>query len=197
MDGLDGHRESGPLTRSRRLSQGLTPALRNPGEAMIYDIGMPHKQFLEAQTLVKDITRRCYKRELTMITQDSDKLLEDHREYLATDPMALGVTFMDIEAKQFSIWLSPSFRHWDSPWVLDTLLHELTHGYANCMNHGQRFRRTLLTALHRYETEVQPIKADFMARRMVNQYSQDEWQTRQFELEFAKKAALGAKTLVM
>lgn len=159
---------------------------------MIYDIGMPHKDFLQAENLVKGLTRRCYTRELTMITQDRDKLSEENRNYLASDPMALGVTFMNLEAKQFSIWLSPSFRYWDSPWTLDTLLHELTHGYANAMNHGQRFRRTLITALHRYEAEIQPIKADFMARQVVNRYSEDEWQTRQFELEFAKKAALRA-----
>lgn len=158
---------------------------------MIYDIGMPYEDFSQAQSLVQDITRRCYRRELTLITQDATKLSEENQEYLENDPMALGVTFMDVEEKEFKIWLSPSFRHWDSPWTMDTVLHELVHGYANVMNHGQRFRRTLITALHRYENEVRPVKADFMARRMVNQYSQDEWQTRQFELEFCKKAALG------
>lgn len=168
---------------------------------MIYDIAMPYEDFEKADALVRDITRRCYKRELVLITQDAGKLSEENQNYLRDDPMALGVTFMDVEAKEFRIWLSPSFRFWDSPWVLDTLLHELTHGYANCMNHGQRFRRTLITVLHRYETEVRPVKADFMARRMVNQYSQDEWQTRQLELDFCKKAALkeiqNAKSLVM
>lgn len=158
---------------------------------MIYDIGMPHEDFVQAQSLVQDIARRCYRRELTLITQDATKLTEENQGYLENDPMALGVTFMDIETKSFKIWLSPSFRHWDSPWVMDTVLHELVHGYTNAMDHGQRFRRNLITALHRYENEVRPIKADFMARRMVNQYSLDEWQTRQFELEFCKKKALG------
>lgn len=157
---------------------------------MIYDIGMPYEDFVQAQSLVQDITRRCYKRELALITQDSGKLSEENQEYLESDPMALGVTFMDLETKSFKIWLSPSFRYWDSPWVMDTVLHELVHGYSNAMDHGQRFRRTLITALHRYEQEVQPIKADFMARRAVNQYSEDEWATRQLELEFCKKQAL-------
>ncbi len=157
---------------------------------MIYDIGMPYEDFTQAQSLVQDITRRCYRRELTLITQDRTRLSWEDQQYLANDPMALGVTFMDVEKKAFGIWLSPSFRHWDSPWVMDTLLHELVHGYANAMDHGQRFRRNLITALHRYENEVKPVKADFMARRMVNQYSEDEWNTRQLELEFCKKSAL-------
>jgi hypothetical protein len=158
---------------------------------MIYDISMPYEDFVQAQSLVQDIARRCYRRELTLITQDATKLSEENQGYLENDPMALGVTFMDIETKSFKVWLSPSFRHGDSPWAMDTVLHELVHGYTNAMDHGQRFRRNLITALHRYENEVRPIKADFMARRMVNQYSLDEWQTRQFELEFCKKRALG------
>jgi hypothetical protein len=192
MGRLDVYRQSQQVTESPRLSQSTAPTYRGAGASMIYDIGMPHKDFLQAEALVKDITRRCYTRELTMITQDRDKLSGENREYLDSDMMALGVTFMDVEAKKFSIWLSPALRYWDSPWTVDTVLHELTHGYANAMNHGQRFRRTLITALHRYENEIQPIKADFMARRMVNQYSEDEWQTRQYEMEFAKKAALRA-----
>jgi hypothetical protein len=159
---------------------------------MIYDIGMPYEDFLPAQSLVQDLTRRCYKRELTLITQDSDRLSEPNQEYLASDPHALGVTFMDIEAKQFVIWLSPNFEKWDTPWAVDTVLHELTHGYGNCMNHGQRFRRTLITALHRYEVEIKPIRADDLAYKVVTQYSQDKESTRQLELEFAKKAALRA-----
>ncbi len=157
---------------------------------MIYDIGMPYEDFVQAQSLVQDITRRCYRRELALITQDSSKLSDENQAYLESDPMALGVTFMDLETKSFKVWLSPSFRYWDSPWVVDTVLHELVHGYANAMDHGQRFRRNLITALHRYENEVRPIKADLLARRAVNQYSEDEWQTRQLELEFCKKAAL-------
>ena len=158
---------------------------------MIYDISMPYEDFAQAQSLVQDITRRCYRRELSLITQDSSKLTEDNQKYLEDDPMALGVTFMDLETKSFAVWLNPSFRFWDSPWALDTLLHELTHGYANCMNHGQRFRRTLLTALYRYDQEIRPIKADTMGLQMVNRYSKDDSRTRQFELEFCKKAALG------
>jgi len=167
---------------------------------MIYDLSMPHEDFDRADALVRDITRRCYTRELTLITQASYRLNKEDQAYISADPGVLGVTFMDIEAKQFRIWLSPSFRHWDSPWALDTLLHELIHGYANCMDHGQRFRRTLIKVLHRYEKEVQPVKADFMARRMVNRYSEDSWEARQLELDFCKKAALkesqNAKTLV-
>lgn len=158
---------------------------------MIYDLSMPYEDFLQADALVRDVTRRCHTRELSIITQDVTKLDEAHQDYISRATNALGVTFLDRNTQEFDIWLAPSFRYWDSPWALDTVLHELTHGYAGCMDHGQRFRRTFITVLHRYENEVQPVKADFMARRMVNRYSQDEWQTRQFELEFCKKAALG------
>jgi hypothetical protein len=192
MEGLDGYRQQGALTCSPRLSQGLTPTHTSEGAAMIYDIGMPHKEFVRAESLVKDITRRCYTRELTLITQDSDKLTEDNQEYLESDPMALGVTFMDIEAKQFSIWLSPNFKHWDSPWALDTVLHELTHGYANAMDHGQRFRRTLVKALYLYDATIAPIKANSLARQTIRRYSKDPTKTQMLEQAFAKKEALGA-----
>lgn len=157
---------------------------------MIYDLSMPYEDFLQADSLVRGVTRRCQTRELSRITQDSLSLDFEHWQYIQDNPEALAVTFLDRGAKEFDIWISPSFRYWDSPWTLDTLLHELVHGYAGAMDHGQRFRRTFITVLHRYENEVQPVKADYMARRTVNRYSQDEWQTRQFELEFCKKAAL-------
>jgi|SRR5690606_19395312 hypothetical protein len=163
---------------------------------MIYDISMPYEDFVPAQSIVQDITRRCHRRELSLITQDSTKLTEENQAYLESDPMALGVTFMDLENKSFAVWLSPSFRFWDSPWAIDTLLHELTHGYANCMNHGQRFRRTLTKALYRYEHEVQPVRADWFARSLVNQYSEDPYETRQMEIEFSKKEALNAQGMV-
>ena len=57
---------------------------------MIYDISMPYEDFTQAQSLVQDITRRCYKRELSLITQDSSKLTEENQEYLEADPMASG-----------------------------------------------------------------------------------------------------------
>jgi hypothetical protein len=157
---------------------------------MIYDLSMPRKDFDQADAVVRDVTRTFKPRTLNRITQNLWTLSFENRKYIETSiDNPLGVTFLDHETNEFDIWLSPSFRYWDSPWSLDTVLHELSHGYG-AMHHGQLFRRTFIKVLHRYETEVQPVKADFMARRMVNRYSEDSWEARQLELDFCKKAAL-------
>lgn len=163
---------------------------------MIYDLAMPRKDFDSVNEVVKDVTKSCKPRELVLITQDLTKLGRENKEYIETNANVLGVTFLDRSAAEFDIWIHPCHQYWDSPWTLDTLLHELTHGYAGAMDHGQHFRRMFVRSLYRYERDVGPVRADYMARRTVNRYSQDEWATRQLELEFSKKEGLRAKSLV-
>lgn len=190
MDRLDVHSQPFSLTCTHWLSQGTAPTNSNSGEAMIYDLTMPRKDFDRIDSLVRDITKPSTK--LVMATQDALRLNYLQWQYIQENPESLGVTFMDEETGEFDVWISPSFTHWDSPWTLDTVLHELTHGYAKAMNHGQFFRRTLTKALYRYETEIGPIRADWFARGLVNRYSEDDHSIRQLELEFSKKEALRA-----
>jgi len=159
---------------------------------MIYDIGMPREKFDVCDSLVRDVTKRHNPRWLKMITSDVDRLSPENRDYVLSDPMALGVTFLNEERGEFDIWITPSYEYWDSAWTIDTILHELSHGYAGAMNHGQKFRRILGQCLHRYHNEVHPIMADFLVSRMVDRYSKDQWTTRKLEKEFTAKAALRA-----
>lgn len=158
---------------------------------MIYDLNMPRDEFDRVDTIVRDVTRKCKPRTLVQITHDMTQLAEEEREYVERNPAALGVTFLDREMNEFSVWITPHYQHWFSMHALDTLMHELTHGYAGAMDHGQRFRRLLLQSIYRYDREVGPIFADNLAQQLLTRYSKDDDRTRDLELDFCKKQALG------
>lgn len=159
---------------------------------MIYDIGMPREEFEQANELVKGLAKNFKPRELVVITQDERMLPPDARLYLAKEPSSVGVTFLNRETDKFNIWLSPAYRKWTSGFVLDTVLHELTHGYTGAMAHGQTFRRMHIKALYLYDATVAPIKANTLARQTIRRYSKDPAKTQMLEQAFAKKEALGA-----
>lgn len=159
---------------------------------MIYDIDMPREDFEQANELVKGLAKNFKPRELVRITQDDRMLPYAARFYLAKNPASVGVTFLDRDTDKFDIWLSPAYQKWTNGFVLDTVLHELTHGYTGAMVHGQTFRRMHIKALHLYDTTIAPIPADRLAWKTIKRYSKDSLKTQRLERDFAKKEALGA-----
>lgn len=153
---------------------------------MIYDIDMPREDFDAAEAIVLNITKRCKPRKLCRITSDTRFLQPENRSYIEDDPSCLGVTFSDTVNRKFDIWISPVFTDWGDPWAIDTVLHELTHGYAGILDHGTRFRRTMAKALFTYEDQIQNIRAGYMTRRMISQYSTDNVLARRKEWRDAK-----------
>lgn len=145
------------------------------GTAVKYDLSMPRNDFDTADLLVRSAYRGNKLSTLNLITQDVDQLDPESKAYVLDTPDALGVTFQDKEHGTFDVWLSPNYTNWRMANPQDTLLHELTHGYLGCYNHGQRFRRFLGRVLHHYQELVDPdFTAASMASHLVYRYSRGD-----------------------
>lgn len=143
---------------------------------MKYDLSMPRRDFDTIDLLVRSARRGATKLPtLNLITQDMDQLHPESKAYVLDNPDVLGVTFQDKEQGTFDIWLSPNYTNWALGGPQDTLLHELTHGYLDCYNHGQRFRRFLGRILHHHQELVDPdFPAKYFANHLVFRYSRED-----------------------
>lgn len=167
------------------------------GEAVEYDILMPRKDFREAVNVVKAVRRGNYKLpELRLITDGTEKLTVEQDMYIHEDPAVLGVTFGDHEANQFDIWLTPSITDWTTGFAMDTVLHELCHGYFGCYKHGAQFRRYLGRVLFHYQAQVRYIDAYNLVSKMVARYSRSSTEHQAMEVDFLYKAFLQEHTHV-
>lgn len=158
---------------------------------MKYNIVMPRDQFTQSVNLVKAIRRGNYKLpELRLVTQGTEYLSDDKRKYLDEDPAALGVTFGDHERGLFDVWLSPNITDWSTDFAIDTVLHELCHGFFSCYKHGEQFRRYLGRVIFHFGCFVRPVDTNKLVTNMVARYSRDTVEHQNMEIESIYQAHL-------
>jgi hypothetical protein len=160
-------------------------------QAVNIDAPLSRDLLTQAALLVRSVYRG--NRELPTlrrISNQSDWLSLEQTAYLENDPDAIAVTFGDLEAKTFDIWLSPALQGFHTGFAVDTLLHELTHGYVSCYNHSSQFRRFLARLLCHYQWNVQD---DFDSVKwvtaLVTRYNRFEFENRAWEIDCLIRAA--------
>lgn len=159
---------------------------------LTYDIDMPRTSFNEAVNVVKAMRRGNYNLpDLRLVTQDSANLTVDQHMYVQEDPAALGVTFQDPEKQAFDVWLTPNISNWSATFALDTVLHELCHGFFDCYKHGDQFRRYLGRTLFHYQALVRYIDAYSLVTKMIARYSRSSDEHQAMEADAIYKGFLG------
>lgn len=139
---------------------------------MKYDLALPRQKFEEADRVVRSVLLRSGRMELkalNLITSDSSQLHPDDRFYIEEHPESLGVCFG--QGNLFDIYVSPSFTHTGNAYYMDTILHELCHGYLVQYNHNQRWKRFFGRVLFHYFSLVQPYQANVLVEKMLRRYT--------------------------
>lgn len=162
---------------------------------MKYNLNLPRDRFDGMDRLTRSVLRGSGElHRLRLITQDSYVLPEDSQDYVRENTDALAVTFRD--GNEFDIWVSPALRTWDNDFAVDTILHELSHGYLGCYKHGDRFRRFFGRTLHHYSTLVEPIDSGQLVTDMVTRYSRADEVDKDMEMLFLAKASIDEEDYV-
>lgn len=145
---------------------------------MKYDLAMARPDFDKADRLVRAVLLQSGRADLTaprLVTSDSKRLLPDNKAYLRDHTVSLGVCFQD--GDNFDIWISPSYIDPTKDLYIDTVLHELCHGYLGLYNHNQRWKRFYGRVLYQYHALVKPIDIEGLITTALDRYTkqgQDE-----------------------
>lgn len=144
------------------------------GQAVIYDLAMPREQFDGMDRTVRAVlaNSRMESRQLRTITADSALLSADNRGYIDANPTSLAVCFGTADGNhEFDIWTSPAYTDTDTAFYVDTILHELSHGYFGAYIHNHKWKRLFGRVLYHYSYLVDPIDADDLVTTMLRRYT--------------------------
>lgn len=145
---------------------------------MIYDLSLSRGEFERANRLVRSVLLQSKQRRsqvsnyLHCATSNIELLAEENQEYVLSNPEVLGASFA--HDSRFDIWLSPAYYVVDNDIYIDTLLHELCHGYLGVSTtcyHNQRWKRFFGRVLHHYHLVVRPLDLDMLRTTMLKRYT--------------------------
>jgi hypothetical protein len=135
---------------------------------MQYALPLAREEFDLADRVVRAVIGRP-ERQLRTITSDIRHLEPADKVYVEKSSIPLGVCF--IGADIFDVWVSSAFQDPSTEFYLDTVLHELCHGYLANGTHTYPWRRVLGRVVHHYSKLVRPIDHDDMLETMLYRYT--------------------------
>lgn len=142
---------------------------------MKYDLVMPRPEFDKADRLVRSVllcsrVRKETPRLRTATSSMKWLTLNAQAELEANQNDLFGMCFQG--GSQFDLWIHPAFVDPTKSLYVDTVLHELVHGYLGCYEHNAQWRRFFLRVLQHYHTLVAPLeKIERLQLRVVRDYT--------------------------